>query len=67
MIFLLFYFLKNLYVLILILILIGLNKIFMIKDEYIVKILKSIVYVFYFECIWNIMSLKLVVVEMLYI
>lgn len=48
MIFLLFYFLKNLYVLILILILIDLNKIFMIKDEFIVKILKSIVYVFYF-------------------
>lgn len=33
MIFLLFYFLKNLYVLILILILIDLNKIFMIKDS----------------------------------
>lgn len=65
MIFSLFYLLKNPHALILISISTGSNKIFTTKDEYIAKTSKSIVHVLHFECIWNIMSLKLVAVEML--
>lgn len=59
-----YYILKNIHALILIWISTDLNKIFTTKDESIAKISKGGVHALYFECIWNIMSLKPVAVEM---
>lgn len=65
MIFSLFYLFKIPLALILISISTDSNKIFTTKDESIANTSKSIVHELHFQCIWNIMSLKLIVVEML--